>query len=78
MDQSKLDDVMKLALARYLLVTGSIRALRDAKTIDLRAFLAALMPLDEEYEIMQDAAHEMAKRDLDRSVKQVAESIGKE
>jgi hypothetical protein len=75
MDQQKFDDVLKLALARYLLVAGSIRALRDAKTIDLKAFLAALMPLDAEYEIMQDAAHELAKQDLDKSVKTVASSI---
>jgi len=78
MDQQKFDDVLKLALARYLLITGSIRALRDTKSIDLKAFLAALMPLDAEYEIMQDAAHEIAKMDLDKSVKHVADSIGKE
>lgn len=75
MDDSRFDDVKKLALARYLLITGSIRALRDAKTIDLKGFLAACMPLDEEYELMQDAAFEMAKTDLDKSVKAVASKI---
>lgn len=75
MEADKVHDVLKLALARYLLVTGSIRALRDSKTIDLKAFLAALMPLDEEYLIMQDVAFEMAKEDLDKSVKNVVNKI---
>ena len=73
--QQRFDDVLKLALARYLMLTGSVRALRDAKTIDLKAFLAALMPQDAEYKIMQDAAYEIAKADLDRSVKNVADKI---